>query len=61
MPVMLGAFETSLRGGDSPATERKAHLHKGCCGSLHGHGVKKEKSVPSGPCGTFIYCGNLRY
>ena len=45
MPVMLGAFETSLRGGDSPATERKAHLHKGCCGSLHGHGVKKEKSV----------------
>ena len=44
MPVMLGAFETSLRGGDSPATERKAHLHKGCCGSLHGHGVKKEKS-----------------
>ena len=45
MPVMLGAFETSLRGGDSPSTERKVHLHKGCCGSLHGHGVKKEKSV----------------
>ena len=42
---MFGAFETSLRGGDSPSTERKVKLHKGCCGSLHGHGVKKEKSV----------------
>ena len=47
---MLGAFETSLRRGVSPSLERKAHLHKGCCGSLHGHGVKKErpsKELPS--------------
>ena len=42
---MFGTFETSLRGGDSPSIERKVKLHKGCCGSLHGHGVKKEKSV----------------
>ena len=45
MPVMFGAFETSLRGGDSPSIDRKNKLHKGCSGHLHGHGVKKEKSV----------------
>lgn len=39
---MLGRFETSLRGGDSPSPDRK-HLHRGCCGSLHGHGVPKER------------------
>ena len=42
---MFGAFETSLRGGDSPSIDRKNKLHKGCSGHLHGHGVKKEKSV----------------
>ena len=45
MPQILGSFETSLRGGGSPSLERKNKLHKGCCGSLHGHGVKKEKSI----------------
>ena len=45
MPQILGSFETSLRGGSSPGLERKNKLHKGCCGSLHGHGVKKEKSI----------------
>ena len=44
MPVILGPFETSLRGGDSPHVDRKV-LHKGCCGTLHGHGVRKERSV----------------
>ncbi len=44
MPVLLGAFETSLRGGDSPSVDRKI-LHKGCSGDLHGHGVRKERSV----------------
>ena len=43
MPVVLGPFETSLRGGDSPSPDRKKFLHKGCCGSLHGHGVPKER------------------
>ncbi len=43
MPVMLGPFETSLRGGDSPQVDRRS-LHRGCCGSLHGHGVKKERA-----------------
>ena len=37
---MLGRFETSLRGGDSPSPDRK-YLHRGCCGHLHGHGVPK--------------------
>jgi hypothetical protein len=41
----LGHFEHSLRGGDSPAADRKV-LHKGCCGSLHGNGVRKEKPDP---------------
>ncbi len=41
----LGHFEHSLRGGDSPAPDRKV-LHKGCCGSLHGNGVRKEKPDP---------------
>ncbi len=48
MPVMLGAFETSLRGGDSPHVDRRL-LHRGCCGSLHGHGVKKERSSVDHP------------
>ena len=39
--MMLGAFETSLR--NSPNVGRKAVLHKGCSGHLHGHGVKKER------------------
>ncbi len=43
MPVILGPFETSLRGGDSPHVDRKV-LHRGCCGAIHGHGVKKERS-----------------
>ena len=43
MPAGLGPFETSLRGGDSPSVDRKV-LHKGCCGTLHGHGVKKERA-----------------
>jgi hypothetical protein len=41
----MGHFEHSLRGGDSPAADRKV-LHKGCCGSLHGNGVRKEKPDP---------------
>lgn len=45
MPLFLGSFETSLRGGDSPSMGRKDLLHKGCCGDLHGHGVKKEKNL----------------
>ena len=44
MPFNFGAFEASLRGRDSPSVDRK-HLHKGCSGHLHGHGVKKERSV----------------
>ena len=44
MPMNFGAFEASLRGRDSPSVDRK-HLHKGCSGHLHGHGVKKERSV----------------
>jgi hypothetical protein len=44
MPMQFGAFETSLRGRDSPSVDR-GKLHKGCCGSLHGHGVKKERSL----------------
>ncbi|CAB4059743.1 unnamed protein product [Lepeophtheirus salmonis] len=39
---ILGRFETSLRGGDSPTIDRRI-LHKGCCGDTHGHGVKKER------------------
>ncbi|TRY70221.1 hypothetical protein TCAL_17259 [Tigriopus californicus] len=50
MPVLLGAFETSLRGGDSPHVDRKS-LHKGCCGTLHGHGVAKEKAQMKTPAG----------
>ncbi len=42
--MVFGAFETSLRGGDSPSVDRKM-LHKGCSGHLHGHGVKKERSL----------------
>ena len=44
MPMNFGAFEASLRGRDSPSVDRKM-LHKGCSGHLHGHGVKKERSV----------------
>ena len=40
----FGAFEASLRGRDSPSVDRRM-LHKGCSGHLHGHGVKKERSV----------------
>ena len=63
MPVMLGAFETSLRGGDSPSVDRRAHMHKGCCGNLHGHGVKKERSTKEIPivsrsCSLTPYCEN---
>jgi hypothetical protein len=43
MPAVLGAFETSLRGHDSPRGDRRV-LHKGCSGHLHGHGVKKERT-----------------
>lgn len=50
MPVLLGAFETSLRGGDSPHVDRRS-LHKGCCGTLHGHGVAKEKAQMKIPAG----------
>lgn len=45
MPMHFGAFEASLRGRDSPSVDRKMHLHKGCSGHLHGHGVEKERSV----------------
>ncbi len=39
--MVLGPFETSLRGGGaSPAADRRT-LHRGCCGQLHGHGVRK--------------------
>ena len=48
MPVVLGPFETSLRGGDSPSVDRRV-LHKGCCGDVHGHGVKKERSGKEKP------------
>ena len=59
---MLGPFETSLRGGDSPSVDKRA-IHKGCCGSLHGHGVKKERAsrdVPamSRSCSLTPYCEN---
>eukprot|EP00095_Tigriopus_kingsejongensis_P008531 maker-scaffold81_size397536-snap-gene-1.16 protein:Tk08531 transcript:maker-scaffold81_size397536-snap-gene-1.16-mRNA-1 annotation:"hypothetical protein CB1_000765096" len=50
MPVLLGPFETSLRGGDSPNVDRK-FLHKGCCGTLHGHGVRKERAPAKIPAG----------
>jgi len=48
MPVSFGSFETSLRGGDSPHLDRRV-LHKGCCGNIHGSGVKKEKSIREVP------------
>ena len=43
MPVMLGAFETSLRSGSGGQDVKGPSLHKGCSGHSHGHCVKKER------------------
>lgn len=42
--IVIGPFEATLRGRDSPRADRKV-LHKGCYGTLHGDRVKKEKST----------------
>ena len=50
--MMLGQFESSLRGraswsgGEDPL--QKKTLHKTCSGHAHGHGVRKERTVKGG-------------